>query len=705
MHTEKRNLTWAIGLLLVISLLFTACQSPVQDTTDSATETAVAELAQQATDMSATLDAQPTVTRTLEPTPIPTSTPRPTDIPPTPTLELPVSVLTPVPFQDQEINASNASSVALLAIYGKGTIEEIAVSPSGRWVVAATISGVSVYQTGAPDAAQHYLRNQTVRSVAIAPNGEMIATGLQSGELVIMSISDGEIQHRLPAHESGVFAVAYAPDGSMIASGGADGVIKLWNAEDGSVVNEINAHTGRVNDIAFSPDSLSLASGSIDRTVKIWTVEGEQVASYTAQNGAITAVAFSNDGRRLASGSAEFPDYTTFIRNLTDEEALPIVLNNDNIVRSIAFSNDDRQIAIGGDDYGVDIWELFDEDDNYLGFRSQLLTHDFTVISLAYLPDDVTLVTATWDTVINWWNLTDREITQRIDRGLLIGTDYIDNRPLISSQSAVGDLLVYDGDTLEDILVIEEAHPASLYRAAISPNSEWVVTISFDGFRVWDMQSGEVVFEDVVNDAIITAIEWSSDSQYLGVGFNNGDIEIYSTQTQQAQVFDKSNQRILSLAFSPDLNLVASAGDDGQPQIWRLSDGETLATLTGHTDAVWDILFSPDGTTLATASSDYNVILWQGITGEASEYGAIQVVLRDHTFRVKGVAFSPDSSLLVSVSDDGSAILWNTANGQRINTLTGLTGDVRNVQFNQDGTLFYTWDWDGIMRIFGIPVQ
>lgn len=705
MHREYRKLNLAIGLLLGMSLLFAACQTAPQDTTPNTTETAIAELAQQATDLSATLDAQPTVTRTLEPTPIPTSTPRPTDIPPTPTLELPVSVLTPVPFQDQQINAGNAAAVELLALYGKGTIEEIAVSPSGRWVVAATISGVSVYQTGAPDAAQHYLRNQTVRSVAVSPDGEEIVAGLENGEVVILSISSGEILHRLPAHEGGVFAVAYAPDGSLIASGGADGVIKLWDAEDGSPMNNIIAHTGRVNDIAFSPDSLSLASGSIDRTVKISTIEGNITAMYYTQNGAITSVAFSNDGRRLASGSAEFPDYTTFIRNLTDEEALPIVINNDNIVRSIAFSHDDRQIAIGGDDYGVDIWELFDEEDNYLGVRSQLLTHDFTVISLAYLPDNVTLATATWDTVISWWNLTDREITQRIDRGLLIGTDYVDNRPLISSQSAVGDLLVYDGSSLEEILTIEQAHTTSLYRAAISPNGEWVATVSFDGFRVWDMQSGEVVFEDVVNEAIVTAIEWSFDSQYLGIGFNNGDIEIYNTETQQAQEFDKSNQRILSLAFSPDLNLVASAGDDGQPQIWRLSDGQTLATLTGHTDAVWDITFSPDGSTLATAASDYNVILWQGITGEASEYGAIQAVLRDHTFRAKGVAFSPDGSLLVSVSDDGSAILWNAANGQRISTLTDLTGDVRSVQFNQQGNLFYTWDWDGIMRIFGIPVQ
>jgi WD40 repeat protein len=705
MHREKRNLTVAMGLLLVISLLFTACQASPQDTTPNATETAVAELAQQATDMSATLEAQPTVTATLEPTPIPTSTPRPTDIPPTPTLELPVSVMTPVPFQEQEINAANADSVSLLAMYGKGTIEEIAVSPSGRWVVAATISGVSVYETGAPEAVQHYLRNQTVRAVAISPEGGEIAAGLENGEVVILSISNGEIYHRLPAHEGGVFAVAYAPDGSLIASGGADGVIKLWDAEEGSPMNNIIAHTGRVNDIAFSPDSLSLASGSIDRTVKISTIEGNITAMYDDQNGAITSVAFSNDGRRLASGSAEFPDYTTFIRNLTDEEAVPIVINNENIVRSLAFSNDDRQIAIGGDDYGVDVWDLFDEEGNYLGFRSQLLTHDFTVISLAYLPDDVSLVTATWDTVISWWNLTDRETTQRIDRGLLIGTDYIDNRPLISSQSAVGDLLVYDGDTLEQVLTIEEAHPASLYRAAIAPNGEWVTTVSFDGFRVWDIASGEIVFEETVNEAIVTAIEWSHDSQYLGIGFNNGDIEIYSTQTQEAQVFNKSNQRILSLAFSPDLNLVASAGDDGQPQIWRLSDGETLATLTGHTDAVWDISFSPDGTTLATASSDYNVILWQGISGEESEYGAIQAVLRDHTFRTKGVAFSPDGSLLVSVSDDGSAILWNAANGERINTLTGLTGDVRSIQFNQNGNLFYTWDWDGIMRIFGIPVQ
>ena len=95
----------------------------------------------------------------------------------------------------------------------------------------------------------------------------------------------------------------------------------------------------------------------------------------------------------------------------------------------------------------------------------------------------------------------------------------------------------------------------------------------------------------------------------------------------------------MSVAFSPDGSLLASASADGLVQLWN-PDTETLeVTLEVHIDRVLSVAFSPDGSLLASASADGLVGLWDPHTPQ------LKATL-GHESPVLSVAFSPDGDLL-----------------------------------------------------------
>ena len=98
--------------------------------------------------------------------------------------------------------------------------------------------------------------------------------------------------------------------------------------------------------------------------------------------------------------------------------------------------------------------------------------------------------------------------------------------------------------------------------------------------------------------------------------------------------------------------MLASASDDKMVKLWDTATGKEIKTLSGHTDGVWGVSFSPDSKMLASASRDNTVKLWDTATGKEIK------TLTGHTSTVLGVSFSPDGKILASASADNTVKLW-----------------------------------------------
>lgn len=69
-----------------------------------------------------------------------------------------------------------------------------------------------------------------------------------------------------------IFSLALSPDGTMVAAGYQDGTVRLWDMDTGERLIVLEGHTGRVMSLDFSPDGTLLASGGSDGTVRLWGI-------------------------------------------------------------------------------------------------------------------------------------------------------------------------------------------------------------------------------------------------------------------------------------------------------------------------------------------------------------------------------------------------------------------------------------------------
>jgi WD40 repeat protein len=150
---------------------------------------------------------------------------------------------------------------------------------------------------------------------------------------------------------------------------------------------------------------------------------------------------------------------------------------------------------------------------------------------------------------------------------------------------------------------------------------------------------------------------------------------------------------VYSLAFSPDGTKLLTGSLDNTAKLWNASTGAVIRTFTGHTSDVLSVAFSTDGTQVLTGSTDHTAKLWNASTG------AETLTFTGHTKPVQSVAFSPDGTKVLT-GGDRTAKLWDASTGILIHTFAGQTYNVYSVAFSPDGTKVLTGSDDNTAKLW-----
>ncbi|HXG12575.1 MAG TPA: FecR domain-containing protein [Gemmataceae bacterium] len=294
--------------------------------------------------------------------------------------------------------------------------------------------------------------------------------------------------------------------------------------------------------------------------------------------------------------------------------------------------------------------------------------------------------------------------------------------------------------------------PGPVCALAFSPDGDTLAIAGWDGtIRLWDRRTGEVRLTFKAHPKLVKALAFSPDGSVLATGSMDKVVRFWdpATGAPRPVTFAPQKRDIDVIAFSPDGQLLATAlgygkGGPGSEQIvlWDARTGAELTRLAGHTSMILDLVFAPDGKTLATAGKDGTVKFWDVETRqERASYrehyrevhalafspdgqllatggydltvrlwdtrtGEVRHLLQGHTRAVKKVAFSPDGRLLASTGGDSLVRLWDPATGQELKVLKGHTkGTVPAVAFSPDGRLLATGGWDRRVLLWDMTEQ
>jgi RNA polymerase sigma factor (sigma-70 family) len=475
---------------------------------------------------------------------------------------------------------------------------------------------------------------------SLVPDGRTALVGTHAGKAkpsaALWDIDTGRERAKLQGELPRIgFGLAFSRDGKTLALNEADPYgwpervpVSLWDVKSGRLVRRLHLPVrGIVSSLGFSPDGGTLVTSGSEPLVRLWdAVSGKSLKEWPAHEGATQALAFLPDGRSLVSGSA---DGTVRLWQVASGKHLRELTGHRWGVKAVAVSPDGQLIVSAGHDGCVRVRGADGREQRRIVLGrppEELQKFEHLVLSLGLRLDNKTAVT---------WTVSPNAGKAAYDLCDLTTGKLLSDRPWRGATIYPTHAFSPDGQLVLEYLPPQGAGAPAAAGGGAAPGA-----------------GGPAGGGAGPGGAAGSA--WSAELYEVTTGERRLTIPLPDL-SGEVQAFAPDGRTLVMLTFRSE-----KVGDEWRRHntlhLWELATGKERLTIPCATpDRLDRVAISPDNRTLAMASDDRTIQLWDLGTG--------QELLRRETpdAPARCLAFAPDGRLLASGHADGTVLVWDLA--------------------------------------------
>lgn len=508
-----------------------------------------------------------------------------------------------------------------------------------------------------------------------------------------------------------IIAMKYSHDGNWLALGSTTGEVRLCDAATGACVKELLKTGGAILGMVFSTKRHQLTSLASNGAVCVWdashfTLMRKFCLDYSNHHAYSTGrTAFSADGQRLATTSGQDDD-TIKIWDLSTGACINEISGHGRAITSVTWSKDGNWLASGSVGRTLDLTDMRTGACVWLGKIKGRLERNLTdtsdldgqIMCAAISADNKWLAMICDDGTIELRHLISRTVAwtwapSRTNEYIVSLVFLTDSRELVSAWGFKS-IKVFNVETGVCTHTFDDSYCKVV--VALSPDGQHIASVSRDHVKIWDKLIRSYPSTIEKHQSNVISVAYSADDKLLASASYDRTIRVWNAATGSCMhTLEGHRGGIPFLMFSPNSKHIASASWDRKVKIWDITTGNCLWTLEGFDEGAFAVAYSPDGHHLTTAA-------WHSLKVWSMKTGRCLRELGNHEYRCYALKCRPDGQQIASGFHDGTVNVWDMSTGECVQTLVCGGGFPKSLCFSPDGRQLTSSTEDGVIKVWDV---